>query len=348
MKILHVIFSFNTGGAETMLVDIINEQSRTQTVELLIVNDIINVDLIENVDKRISIHYLNRKPGSRDPFPILKFNYKVFTINPTIIHFHNHNGINLLKYRTRAITCLTLHGVNISAVNFFKYKKLFSISNTVQKDVIKRCKGIKSVLIYNGIKFEDVLISCSSSIIEKFKITQISRLDHEKKGQHILIKALYILVNQKGINNIQLDLIGEGSSLEYLKNLVKELNIENHVNFLGLKSRGFIYHHLKDYQLLVQPSLFEGFGLTVVEGIAAKVPVLVSDIDGPMEIIDNGKYGFYFKTGDADECSERIYEIINNYQTDRIRNKINESYDYSKENFNIQKTAAKYINNYTL
>jgi glycosyltransferase involved in cell wall biosynthesis len=345
MKILHVIFSFSTGGAETMLVDIMNEQSITQKVDLLVVNNVVNEALIRTINKEVNIHYLNRKPGNRNPIPILQFNYKVFKINPTVVHFHNHNGINLLKYKTKAATCLTIHDVNIPVINFFKYNKLFSISHAVVDDVLMR-SGISSILVYNGISFEQIGINSNLLDFEKFKITQISRLDREKKGQHVLMLAINVLVNNKGLKNIQLDLIGEGSSLRYLENLAKELNIEKYVNFLGMKTRKFIYKNLKDYQLLVQPSFFEGFGLTVVEGMAAKIPVLVSDIDGPMEIIDNGRYGFYFKSGDIKECSEKIHDIINGYNTKEIKRKISEAYGYAKENFNIKNTAQNYIDNY--
>lgn len=346
MKIVHIIFSLNTGGSETMLVDIINEQSKIHKVELLIVNNIVNDILIQNINKVVKIHYLSRKPGGRNPLPVFRFNCKVFKINPTVIHFHNHKGINLLKYRTKAITCLTVHSLNVPIDNLIKYGKLFSISNAVQEDLLTR-GGIKSTKVYNGIRFEDIEINCNSAKIERLKIIQVSRLDHENKGQHILLKAISILVKEKGIDDLQLDLIGEGNSIEYLKSLVKELNIENHVIFLGIKTRKFIYKELKNYQLLVQPSLFEGFGLTVVEGMAAKIPVLVSDNDGPMEIIDNGKYGFHFKTADVNSCAKKIYEIINDYHSEKIKNKTDEAYDYAKENFNIQKTSLKYINNYT-
>lgn len=347
MKILHVIFSMATGGTETMLVDIVNEQSKTQIVELIIVNNFVNKELIANINKEVIIHYINRKPGSRNLFPIFKFNYRVFKINPTVVHFHNHNGINLLKYKIKAVTCLTVHDVNISKINFLKYKKIFSISKSVQEDVLRR-SGIKSIRVYNGIQFGDIESNSNSDKIEKFKIIQVSRLDHEKKGQHILIKAVNILVKQKGITNIQLDFIGDGESLEYLKNLMKELNLENNINFLGNKTREFIYKELKNYHLLVQPSLFEGFGLTVVEGIGAKIPVLVTNIEGPMEIIDNGKYGSCFKSGDEIGCAAKILEIINQYQTKEIKSKIDEAYSYAKDNFNIQKTAKNYIDNYSI
>lgn len=345
MKILHIIFSLDTGGAETMLVDIINEQSKTQKVELLIVNNIVNKDLIESINKAVKIHYLNRVPGGRNPLPILQFNYKVFKINPTVIHFHNHNGIKLLKYKIKAAICLTIHTINVPIDNFFKYNKLFSISNAVQEDVLFRGGGSNSIVIYNGIKFDDIEINCNYDKIEKYKIIQVSRLDQEIKGQHILIKAISILV-ERGIDNIQLDLIGEGSSQENLKKLVKNLNIENNVNFLGTQPRIYIYKNLKNYQLLVQPSLFEGFGLTIIEGMAAKIPILISDIEGPMEIIENGKYGYFFESGNVEDLADKINSIITKSTSQEHCKLIERAYQHVRDNFDIVQTASNYLKYY--
>ncbi len=41
----------------------------------------------------------------------------------------------------------------------------------------------------------------------------------------------------------------------------------------------------------------------------AKIPVLVSNIEGPLEIIENGKYGFYFKSGDVEDLTHKILKI---------------------------------------
>jgi glycosyltransferase involved in cell wall biosynthesis len=344
MKILHIIFSLNIGGSETMLIDIINEQSKTKKTELLIINDFANNELLECINNDIRIHFIKRKPGSKNPIPLLVFNYKVFKINPSVIHFHNHNGVKLLKYRPKALICLTVHSLNVPLINLSRYQKIFSISNIVQADILKR-GGIKSFKIYNGIRFDKIKFSHSKELLTNFKIIQVSRLDHKIKGQDVLIQAISILVN-KNIKNIQLDLIGDGNSRELLIKLTKELKIEDYVNFLGAKPRMYIYKELSNYQLLIQPSYIEGFGLTVVEGIAAKIPVLVSEIDGPMEIIVNGKYGFHFKTGDAYNLAEKIIEIIRDFQTEQFRNHLNIAHNYVKTNFNIQETAKKYIDNY--
>ena len=175
-----------------------------------------------------------------------------------------------------------------------------------------------------------------------FKIVQVSRLMHEKKGQHILIQAVNKLIRQ-GYNQIRLDFIGDGSSCKYLESLVKELDIKEYVRFLGNKDQSYIYEHLCDYNLFVQPSIYEGFGLTVTEAMAAKIPVLVSEKQGPLEIIDNGKYGYSFKNKDIDDCAAKI-ELFLNDQNDK--NMIVKAYQRVQELYNVKNTAETYLRKY--
>ena len=63
------------------------------------------------------------------------------------------------------------------------------------------------------------------------------------------------------------------NSVFYNIGLVQEYNLNSYISFLGSKDTHYIEQHLKDYDLLVQPSRIEGFGLTVAEAMAAKVPV---------------------------------------------------------------------------
>lgn len=346
IKIAHIIWALPVGGAETMLVDIVNEQSKTREVHLIIINNIIDNELLENISERVKLHFLNRPAGSKNPVYIIQFNWVILNINPEIIHCHNDDLCKILftKKLTRSKTYLTVHNTKTSSKNIASYDGLFSISDTVKKNILSK-KNIRVKTIFNGIKIDSIQTKQNYSF-KKFKIIQIGRLITQIKGQHILLKALSILVNNYSIKNIQVDFWGEGESEDELLELARELNIENFCKFKGYQTRSTIYANLQNYDLLVQPSLYEGFGLTVAEGMAAKIPVLVSSVEGPMEIIDQGRYGYFFDSEDPSSCAEIILKIIQEYGNDNFHKKIEQGHLFVSNNFTIRQTAENYLNHY--
>lgn len=343
MKIVHIIFSFNIGGSETMLIDIVNEQCKHADVAIIVVNNIYSIDLLRKLNPTVKYFLIERKPRSRSIFPIIKLYIILFKLRPNVIHCHNYNlGPILFLFKRKLY--LTVHDVGINT-NYHKlYRKVFAISEAVKKDIISKC-NLMPIVVYNGIHIEMIKQKNNYELNNPFKIVCVSRLEHEKKGQDILLRAISLLKSKYNIN-IQLDLIGTGSSLQYLQNLSKELNIETQVNFLGLKTREYIYNNLCNYHLFVQPSRYEGFGLTIIEAMAAKLPVLVSNIDGPMEVINYGEYGYWFESGNHEHLAERIYYIYNNYKSYEIKILTEKSYHYVKTNFDVTKTSQMYVVNY--
>jgi len=343
MKIVHVIFSLTTGGTETMLVDILNEQIKYIAVELIIINNIINPELLSRIDGRVKIIRINRKPKNFNLWFIIKLNYLLIKSKYNTIHCHTHTIVKIVFYSLRKKMILTVHDIGYKTENFKKYKYLYSISRCVHDDLLTRY-NLSSEIIYNGIcceyiKNKEKATNCN------FKIIVIGRLEHKKKGQDLLIKALRILKDDHNIDFV-LDIIGTGSSLPYLIELVNECGLSNHVNFLGLKSRIYIYENLCNYDLFVQPSIFEGFGLTVAEALASRTPVLVSNSDGPIEIIENGKFGFFFKKGDVNDLLKEILYIHKNIENEIVKEKVNKGFEHVYSNFDIKNVALNYINAY--
>jgi len=345
MKIAHLIFSFNIGGAETMLVDIINEQTQNASIGLFIINNVLNEDLLNSVNKNIPISHMQRKPGSRNIIPLLRLNIRLYKYRPDVIHCHSEDAIKTLLPCFRRKSVLTIHDIGISTNDFNCYRQLFAISQSVEKDVEKRC-GLKPVIVYNGVQVDTIRVKTHFNKTDYFRIILISRLVHQKKGQHLAIEAIKILRDKYQIKNIYLDFIGEGVSRDYLDTLVKSSGLENQIKFLGLRNREYIYSHLRDYDLLIQPSLYEGFGLTVVEGMIAKVPVLVSNTDGPMEIIDSDQYGYSFNSNDSSDLAKNILFIYNNNPNEIFHYKLEKSYQYALNKFDIKNTANIYLEEY--
>lgn len=339
MRVTHIVWSLATGGVETMLVNIINEQVKYAKVQLIIVNDKIEQSLISRISNTCKIVKIKRKPSSRNYFDLIKINLHLSFFSPDIIHLHSTN-LSKLIIGNRCIV-RTIHNTHNPTGEYPKMKALYAISWAVKDYTAKQ--GFQNVtVIENGIS-SDSFKKKESFHVDFYNLVQVSRLYKVSKGQHILLKALNILVNERKVHNFHMSFIGEGPSRTEYENMVKEYELESFVSFEGKKTQDYIFDHLCDYDVSIQPSTHEGFGLTVAEAIAAKVPVLVSDIEGPMEIIGNGKYGMYFKKGDVIDLADKLETIL---KGDYDYNMIDPAYEYVKTHYDVSITAKKYIEEY--
>lgn len=327
-----------------MLVNIANEQAKEHDVHIIVINDLCDEGLVAAIGKSVHFHCLMRKLKSRSVMPVVRLNMLLLKLHPDVIHAHIPSIVSLLLPVFRDRLCLTLHDVlpkNSKSVKYFgKPRKLFAISASVRQSIREQSR-FDADIVPNGIRPE--LISHSPhKRNDVFRIVQVSRLEHKKKGQHILIKAVRKIVD-KGYKAFTVDLIGEGRSLSYLESLVAELGLHDYVHFLGARSQHYIFEHLHEYDLFVQPSIFEGFGLTVAEAMAAGVPVLVSANQGPLEIIGNGAYGYSFKNRDVDDCAGKIEQFLTcGISPDKIKL----AYKRVNEYYNVKNTASTYIAKY--
>ena len=234
-------------------------------------------------------------------------------------------------------------------IKYYKlYDAIFAISQSVANDIFER-SGYVANVVYNGIDFGKIKRKFNlEEITPKFRIVQISRLVHLKKGQHLLLSAVKKLITEYNYSDIEVDFIGDGESLQYLQELTKEYKLTNVVRFLGNRDRDYIYDNLHNYSLLVQPSLYEGFGLTIIEGIGANIPVITSDVDGPKEIATTLNCDILFKSGSVDELLKAISNVyikINKMPAEVLAEAVNLN-ERAREAFSIQNTTSNYLKQY--
>ncbi len=333
MDIVHVIFQMMTGGIETMLVDIMNEQlSRGHRVELLIVNRGENADVIAGIDPRVRITRFNRTPGANPLLLMARLNAWMLRRRPDIIHLHMHKLTGLLRVMQRR-ALFTVHDLNIPMTYAARYN-MAAISQAVADDVSNRVPGARVTVVCNGINTSRIAHRPERPIGAPVRIVQVSRLLKEKKGQDILIEAAKIL-RGRGIS-IALTFIGEGPDLEALHTQAKGLD----VTFAGNMPRKEIYARLKDFDLMCHPARYDGFGLTVAEGMTAGLPVVVPEGGGPWEVADRGRLAEVFKSGDASECAAAIERIIGNYAAARER--AAKGREYVETHFSVKRMVSEY------
>jgi glycosyltransferase involved in cell wall biosynthesis len=349
MKTMHVTWGLSPGGTENLIVDIANEQAKSSSVAILVINNNVANSLLEEINTDVQVFRINRKPKTRNILDQLKILAIVLKQNPDILHLHHYGLYSIVRFAgiLRIPTYLTVHSTHYPCVHLNNHKKLFAISETVRRDLQKKC-NVTATTVLNGINTDGIRQRTSTlwTSEDTFRIVQVSRLEHMVKGQHILLFALRKLIDDFQISNISVDFIGAGNSLLWLKDLAQKLQLQDHCRFLGEQSRTTIYATLANYHLLVQPSLWEGFGLTMIEAMAAKVPVLASDIDAPKELLQDGTYGFLFLNKDPLNLAKQLEYIMGHYNLNKIQDTIGKAYSYAIANFNIKKTSLHYSQNY--
>lgn len=338
MKIVHAHWSLNIGGTENMMIDIMNQQVHDHEVWCLIINDQVDDSVKARLDSRVHIKCYHRKRGLKGYLKLIHFNCDLLCIAPDVIHTHGEAFPRVI-WPHRYPIVLTRHSTLGDGANLSIPDAICFISEAVRKHSLRQ--GFDGLVVYNGIHAEKIRTKDQNSQASTpFRIVQVGRLC-EIKGQHLLIEAAERLV-QEGFRDFRIDFIGDGETRSSLSNMIAEKHMEKYITLMGRKDRDYIYNHLCDYDLFVQASLSEGFGLTLAEGIAAGLYVLSCDLEGPMEVIGNGKYGESFVTGDVDSLSEQIKRFL----LGAVADKRTEAKVYLDKNFTIASTADKYISVY--
>jgi len=137
----------------------------------------------------------------------------------------------------------------------------------------------------------------------------IGRLS-EEKNLELVIRSLV------GINNLDFELkvVGDGPERKKLEALAKELGVNEKIDFLGRLSRDQIIDVFKEGSFMILPQRRGGFGLGVLEAMAAARPVIHSSITGADEVIKNGLNGFLVSPDDEKGLARAIEKLVNDRQ----------------------------------
>ncbi|BCA54459.1 putative Glycosyl transferase group 1 [Nitrospira sp. KM1] len=139
-------------------------------------------------------------------------------------------------------------------------------------------------------------------------IGTVCRLVEPKKGLSILLRAVAALGHHPVAHSFQVVLIGEGPAEEGLRSLSRQLNIASRVIFTG--PRRDIPQLLPLLDIFVLPSLYEGFGIALLEAMAAGRPVIATAVGGIPEFITNGKTGLLVEPGNVAMLADAIHSLL--------------------------------------
>lgn len=169
---------------------------------------------------------------------------------------------------------------------------------------------------------------------DDFMIISVGELNKNKNHQ-VIIRAIGKLKNRK----IKYALCGEGPLDNELRDLTKELDVENQVKFLGFRKDISELMNIAD--LFAFPSYREGLSLSLMEAMASGMPVVCSKIRGNTDLIEDGKGGYLIDNSDELRYAQYVELLFDN---ENIRSRMKEVNLNKIDEYNVRNVMEKYKN----
>lgn len=372
MVIVHILNSLTIGGREKVVIDLCNELSKDNEVTIITLTN--DNNLMKNyVNNSVEVIALDCKTSLQGIFKLWSIGFfKLSKIlrnkKPDIIHnhlyFHFYLFLSLISFfiNFKKGSFRTVHTAGLfyekgGLLNRFRLMieklatvinkpYLVSISSAVYKNNNLFFKSARdNKLIYNGIDFSSLnngneIITRQSLSIElsDFVGIYVSRLD-TGKNHEIIIRSVERI--RKKIPNIKVIFIGDGILRDHLEYLVKKKKLSDFFVFTGFSTNVPSYLALADFGLF--PSSFEGFGISLVEKMYYKLPVIASSIEVFQEIITDNVNGFLFDLENEEKLDSLLEFIFLNYND--LRELRQNAFERTKE-FELRTICGKISNYY--
>lgn len=347
MIICHIITAFGFGGAEKLLVDLVNIQSNKHQVHIVYLKgepllQTLLTGPVQLCKIDLDIHCATR---------LRKF---IKTLTPDIIHTHLGHADLIGLWACRNVNVkrfCTMHNI------WFKWNWtdhiIFFIYSLLFKTVAKNCKVIaisKSVsehvenvlkvskantkLIHNAIpdihvkESKDSIRENLNIPLDSFCVLFVGRLELQKSVETLLYAANEL---KNEIKNIQFLIVGDGTLKGELEDLSRQIAVDEKVFFIGTTKEAEKYFAAVD--IFVLPSIFEGFGIVILEAFRASLPVIATNIEGPKELIESEFNGFLFEPKDHKKLADHILQLNRDFE---LRKEIGDNgYNSYKNKYDI-------------
>lgn len=110
-----------------------------------------------------------------------------------------------------------------------------------------------------------------------------------------------------------LEIVGDGPNRSEYENLCHKLELQDVVHFHRLKTKQEVAEFMKECDIFILPSLFETFGVVLIEALACGKPVIATDIGGPNEIVTD-EVGKLVPPGNSKALARAIEYMLDHYQ----------------------------------
>ena len=334
VRVLFVVHGLWRAGAETQLVKLVNCLP-AEKFEKHIVSYRQGDDLKEDIDAReVSVHQLDRR-WRFDPSVGKAIGRLIDENDIDVVHctmrnalFFAYMGMRFSRRKPRLVAAVhstTNASWTLGLGDFFVYRFILKKCSQVwfvssgQADRWSRRMPFladNGVTIHNGVDI-DVFDPSSAATDATAERASFGIRDDETvlcciarfqpvKLHSVLIDAM-ARIQQSG-HSCRLLLAGRGPLEQVLRDQVRDLNLEDSVEFLGLRSDVRPVLAASDCMLLVSEA--ETFSMAMLEAMAMEVPVIMTAVGGAAEAVEDGATGYLVQPGDVSQLADRIGKML--------------------------------------
>ncbi|MGO5013587.1 glycosyltransferase [Niallia sp. Sow4_A1] len=262
---------------------------------------------------------------------LLIYLYSFFNKNVSYIYtphgYYSLKSMNkLLKYITRRIE-KKINNICETVIHVSKSEEEEALKfNLVSKD--------KSIVIFNGVTEPKKSDEYDERNI--FTVVNLARVDDQKDPYKFLEIAIPIVSKN---DNIQFIWAGNGKYLNDIREKVKQNKLEKKIKFIGfVKEKNILFNKADIY---LSTSEYEGLPFSVVEAMSYKLPLILSNVVGHTDLVENGENGYLYDFENFSTAIEYLNSIILN--SELYEKLAKSSYQFYKEKFSVDQMMRKLL-----
>lgn len=356
MRILHVVNTIYQGGIRTLLLDMVKyqlNQGNEVAILCLIDNDKYFTTSKEFAETGVKII----RGASKDSYsPRSILNIKKHLGNYDVVHVHQFpNQLyakvanNLIPCSKRPVLVTTEHNTYNNRRKypvlkyldrwFYKgYDGIICISDSTEENLKTWLKSKslnkKIKTITNGIpldRFANAENKLAQILGERYRedhkyLVMVARMEYPK-DPHTLLNVLPLVAK-----NIDIIYVGDGNYCDDIREASKKMGVENRVHIMG--NRSDVPEILKGSDIGVLSTKWDGFGLVAAEYMAAGLPVLITNVDGLRDVVNDKDATFPYQ--DSKTLATKITKLLTDeeYRKEKVSHSLNRARHFSVDQMN--------------
>jgi len=305
---------------------------KINTIEVLHIHDIRIAQAVFNANKKYNLPFVLDLHENRPE--IMKF-------YPHVTKFPGKYLISSKKWK------------NKEAEFIIKSTKVIVVTSESKDEILKRVdvKANKIIEVPNSVreifyKNTKPLTKITHQYAGKFVLLYIGDTGI-RRGLKTAIKSIKLIKNQ--IKNIKLVIVGKNSSDPILKKIVKDLQIESCVDFLGWKDQSLFQSYILSSDICISPlhrNLHHDttYANKIFQYMSLGKPLLVSDAIAQRRLVEKNNTGLVHKEKDAQDFSDKVLTL---YKNEKLRIELgNNGKEFIENKFSWEQTSKKLVHLY--